>query len=84
MLPAKGRRWRLFYVRCGQKESKPSKLLVFPAGLYVVLALHEKPVESTADLARLIGSAKPGAAISAALWRDKKLITLRINVEAQR
>ena len=50
----------------------------------VILSLAGRPVESTADLARLIGSAKPGTAVEAQLWRDEKPVKARITVDEQR
>ncbi|MES2316138.1 MAG: trypsin-like peptidase domain-containing protein [Pseudomonadota bacterium] len=48
----------------------------------VILALDGKPVASTADLARLIGNAKPGTVVSADLWRNGKPAHARVTIEA--
>ena len=50
----------------------------------VILSLAGRPVESTADLARLIGSAKPGTAVEAQIWRGEKADKARVTVEEQR
>lgn len=55
---------------------------VLPAD--VVVGVDGKPVETTADLARLIGSAKPGDVIAADIWRGKARRQASIKVEPQR
>jgi serine protease Do len=49
----------------------------------VILAFGGQPVESTADLARLIGSAKPGTVVAADLWRNEKPAKARVAIEEQ-
>lgn len=50
----------------------------------VILALGGRPVASTADLARLIGSAKPGTVVEAEIWRDAKPAKARVTIDEQR
>ena len=50
----------------------------------VIVAVDGKPVETTADLARLIGGARPGEVISADIWRDGKKRPVKVTVEVQR
>ncbi|WP_151635865.1 Do family serine endopeptidase [Noviherbaspirillum aerium] len=48
----------------------------------VILALNEQPVQSTADLARLIGGTRPGSTLSAQIWRSGNTSTVKLAVEA--
>jgi serine protease Do len=50
----------------------------------VIVALAGKPVDTTADLARLIGNATPGEDIVAEVWRGGARRPVKIRVEAQR
>lgn len=50
----------------------------------VVVAVDGKPVDTTADLARMIGSAKPGDVIAAEVWRDGEKRPVKVKVEVQR
>lgn len=48
----------------------------------VVVAYNEQPVQTTADLARLVGGTKPGTTASAKLWRNDDSVTVKITVDA--
>ena len=48
----------------------------------VILALDQRPVNSTADLARLIGGAKPGSTLIAEVWRDGKRTIAKVEIKA--
>lgn len=48
----------------------------------VILALNEQPVQSTADLARLIGGTRPGNSVNAQVWRSGNTNTVKLTVEA--
>lgn len=48
----------------------------------VILALNEQPVQSTADLARLIGGTKPGTTVNAQIWRSGSTNIVKLKVEA--
>lgn len=50
----------------------------------VIVSAAGKPVETTADLARIIGSAKSGDTIAAEVWRDGDRRSVKIPVELQR
>ena len=50
----------------------------------VVVAAGGKPVETTADLARIIGSARPGQILVADVWRKGDRLAMKIRVELQR
>ncbi len=50
----------------------------------VIVAAGGKPVETTADLARIIGSARPGEILVADVWRKGDRHSVRIPVELQR
>jgi serine protease Do len=47
----------------------------------VILALNGKPVENSADLARVIASTRPGTTIEAQVWRKGERKTLKVAVE---
>jgi serine protease Do len=47
----------------------------------VILALNGKPVENSADLARVIASTRPGTTIEAQVWRKSERKTLKVAVE---
>ncbi|GIZ50410.1 trypsin-like peptidase domain-containing protein [Noviherbaspirillum aridicola] len=48
----------------------------------VVLSYDGKPVEMTADLARLVGGTRPGSTVKAEVWREGKMIAADIKVAA--
>lgn len=48
----------------------------------VVLSYDGKPVEVTADLARLVGGTRPGSTVKAEIWRDGKMVGAEIKVAA--
>jgi serine protease Do len=48
----------------------------------VILALNEQPVQSTADLARLIGGTRPGTTVNAQIWRSGNTGSVKLTVEA--
>ncbi|RJF95283.1 Do family serine endopeptidase [Noviherbaspirillum saxi] len=50
----------------------------------VIVMLNDQPVQTTADLARLIGGTKPGATINAEVWRKGSTKTAKITVEELR
>jgi serine protease Do len=50
----------------------------------VIVSVAGKAVDTTADLARLIGNATPGEVIGAEVWRDGAKRALKIRVELQR
>ena len=50
----------------------------------VIVSAAGKPVDTTADLARIIGSAKPGETIAAEVWRGGERRSVKIPVELQR
>ncbi|WP_426207955.1 trypsin-like peptidase domain-containing protein [Massilia sp. TWP1-3-3] len=50
----------------------------------VIVGVDGKEVDTTADLARLIGSARPGDVIAADVWRDGKKRPVKVTVELQR
>lgn len=50
----------------------------------IVVGVDGKPVDTTADLARMVGSARPGAVIAAEIWRDAARRQVRIEVEPHR
>ena len=50
----------------------------------VILSLGGQAVATTADLARLIGSARPGSTVTAEVWRNGAKTTVRIEVDEQR
>ncbi len=50
----------------------------------VIVGVDGKPVDTTADLARLIGSTRPGDAVTAQVWRDGERRDVRVRVEVQR
>jgi serine protease Do len=50
----------------------------------VILRFDGKEVLTTADLARFIGSAKPGSKVPAQVWRGGEQAIVRVEVEAQR
>jgi serine protease Do len=47
----------------------------------VILALNGKPVENSADLARVIASTRPGTTIEAQVWRKGERKTVKVAVE---
>lgn len=50
----------------------------------VVLALNGQPVQTTADLARLVGGTKPGDTVKLQIWRNKNMLTEEVKVVEQR
>lgn len=48
----------------------------------VILSVDGRPIETTADLARRIGSVRPGDVITADIWRDGKRRQVKVEVEA--
>uniref|UniRef100_UPI003CE79F69 S1C family serine protease n=1 Tax=Massilia sp. TSP1-1-2 TaxID=2804649 RepID=UPI003CE79F69 len=50
----------------------------------VIVGVDGNEVDTTADLARLIGSARPGDVIAADVWRDGKKRPVKVTVELQR
>ncbi len=50
----------------------------------VILAIDNQAVDSTADLARKIGSARPGSVVLADVWRNGDRNKHRVKVEPQR
>ncbi|HEY8607838.1 MAG TPA: trypsin-like peptidase domain-containing protein [Noviherbaspirillum sp.] len=48
----------------------------------VLLSFDGKPVQVTADLARLVGGTRPGTTAAAEVWRNGKTIGLQIRVAA--
>jgi serine protease Do len=46
----------------------------------VVLAIDDKPVATSADLARIIASTKPGTTVSADLWRKTERLAVKLTV----
>ena len=50
----------------------------------VILSLDSQAVATTADLARLIGSARPGATVTAEIWRNGAKSSVKIEVDEQR
>ena len=49
----------------------------------VVLSVNDQAIQSTADLARLIGQSKPGSTISLQVWRNGKTLLSKVEVAAQ-
>lgn len=47
----------------------------------VILSVNGQPVQSVADLARVIGGTKPGTAVTAQVWRNKSTASANITVE---
>lgn len=47
----------------------------------VMLSFDGKPVLNPAELARLVGSTRPGTTVSAEVWRKDKVIALKLRVE---
>ncbi|WP_082552026.1 trypsin-like peptidase domain-containing protein [Massilia sp. Root351] len=50
----------------------------------VILSLDGQTVATTADLARLIGSARPGSTVTAEVWRNGAKSSVKIDVDEQR
>lgn len=50
----------------------------------VILSVNDQAIESTADLARVIGSVSPGQHITAHIWRGGASDSVRMTVEALR
>ncbi|SNT18326.1 serine protease Do [Noviherbaspirillum humi] len=48
----------------------------------VIQSVNGQPVQSTADLARIIGGTRPGTAVSAQVWREGKTVASQITVDA--
>ena len=48
----------------------------------VIMSINGQQVENTADLARLVGSTRPGTEVTAQAWRNGKDISARIKVAA--
>ena len=46
----------------------------------VILTFNGKPVDTSADLARLVGSTKPGATVTAELWRKGAPASVKVTV----
>jgi serine protease Do len=47
----------------------------------VILSVEGKPIESSADLARIVANSKPGATITAEVWRKGEALKVPIKVE---
>jgi serine protease Do len=47
----------------------------------VILSVEGKPIESSADLARIVANTKPGATITAEVWRKGEALKVPIKVE---
>lgn len=47
----------------------------------VILSLNGKAVEDSADLARAVGTTKPGATVDAEIWRKGERKTIKVKVE---
>lgn len=50
----------------------------------VVLAFDHKPVQSSADMARLIAGARPGSRVPLQFWRERTVATIEVHVEQLR
>jgi serine protease Do len=50
----------------------------------VIMSLNDQPVNTTADLARLVGGTKPGATVGLQYWRDGKVNSAKIEVDVLR
>ena len=50
--------------------------------LDVILAIDGHAIDSTADLARLVGGAKPGSTLAAEVWRGGERTTAKVEVKA--
>lgn len=48
----------------------------------VIVAYNEQPVQTTADLARLVGGTRPGTTANAKVWRNGDSVTVKITVDA--
>ncbi|WP_414691628.1 Do family serine endopeptidase [Noviherbaspirillum sp.] len=48
----------------------------------VITSLNDQPVNSTADLARLVGGTRPGTTVGLQYWRDGKINSAKIEVDA--
>lgn len=46
----------------------------------VILAFNGKPVNTSADLARLVGGTKPGSTVDAELWRKGASVSVKVTV----
>ncbi|MES2535990.1 MAG: DegQ family serine endoprotease [Pseudomonadota bacterium] len=47
----------------------------------VVLSLNGQPIQSSADLARIIAGLKPGTTVSADVWRKGKVVAFKVTTE---
>lgn len=48
----------------------------------VITSLNDQPVNTTADLARLVGGTRPGTTVGLQYWRDGKVNSAKIEVDA--
>lgn len=48
----------------------------------VIVSLGGQPVQNAADLARLVGSTRPGETVNAEVWRKAERLALKVRVEA--
>jgi serine protease Do len=46
----------------------------------IILSVNDRPVQTTTDLARLIGGTKPGAAVKLQVWRDRSTSSVSVKV----
>ncbi len=46
----------------------------------IILSVNDRPVQTTTDLARLIGGTKPGETVKLQVWRDRSASVLSIKV----
>ncbi|CAN7428770.1 trypsin-like peptidase domain-containing protein [Pseudoduganella sp. LjRoot289] len=50
----------------------------------VILSINGETVATTADLARLIGGARPGSTVTAEIWRNAAKSSVKVKVDEQR
>lgn len=50
----------------------------------VILSLNGETVATTADLARLVGGARPGSTVTAEIWRNGARSSVKVKVDEQR
>ncbi|MDQ9170537.1 trypsin-like peptidase domain-containing protein [Oxalobacteraceae bacterium R-40] len=47
----------------------------------IILSVNDSPVETTTDLARLIGGTKPGTTVNLQVWRNRSASKLKVKVD---